>query len=113
CACTYGFGARTNAQHVDCHSMGVRLEAEPEFVLAGDGALRWSIYGLFGFAFGSTRVPSHPATFDADTTMVGLDLGIGTRLHVAQVEFGLGALFRTTTYDQSESVGGLSYARVD
>lgn len=103
----------TTDASVDWRTVGLRLETTPAFTLVDGGGVRWSLDGRFGFAIGRAQVSSDPATFKADSSMAGLDLGIGTHLRLRPVEFGVDYLYRSVAFDQSEHVNGLAYARAD
>ena len=75
-------------------SFGVRLEAEPELTILRKEGLRWSGFGRGSLAMGLTTASSEPATFDADTSMLGIDIGIGTRVQLYGFEFGMGYNYR-------------------
>lgn len=85
-------------------SVGPRVELEPDFRLLGNEAVRWSLYGrLSGFA-GFTAAESDPATEDWTTTMVGVDVGVGTRLAFEHVQLGIGYLVRSHHAAESDTV---------
>jgi hypothetical protein len=94
-------------------AVGLGVEVEPDFALAHDGPVRWSLYGRFGFAFALATVSTDPATFDADSKMRSVDACVGTRLQFGAGELGVGWLYRTVSFDESTAVTGSRFAAVD
>jgi hypothetical protein len=94
-------------------AVGLGFECEPDFALAHDGPVRWSLYGRFGFAFALATVSTAPATFDADSKMRSVDVGVGTRLQFGAGELGVGWLYRAVSFDESAAVNGARFAAID
>lgn len=110
---TYDQKDKATDQRLEWSSFGLRLEVEPELTILHKDGLRWSGFGRGSIAMGLTTASSHPATFDADASMLGLDVGIGTRVQIYGFEFGMGYNYRTLSLEQSETINGQAFAGVD
>jgi hypothetical protein len=103
----------TDEVSTEWQAVGLGAECEPDFALAHDGPVRWSLYGRFGFALALATVSTDPATFDADSKMRSVDVGVGTRLQFGAGELGVGWLYRALSFDESAPVNGARFAAVD
>ncbi len=110
---TYDQKDKVTDQRLEWSSFGLRLEVEPELTILRKDGLRWSGFGRGSVAMGLTTASSHPATFDADTSMLGLDIGIGTRVQIYGFEFGMGYNYRMLSLEQSETINSQAFAAVD
>ena len=103
----------TSDVSTEWQAVGLGFEIEPDFALAHEGPVRWSLYSRFGVAFALATVSTDPATFDADSKMRSVDVGVGTRLQFGAGELGVGWLYRAVTFDESAAVNGARFAAVD
>ncbi len=100
-------------QELSYGSAGFRFELEPEVRLLGEGRNRWSLYGRGSLGFGGTSIETEPATFDgdADTVLVGVELG--TRVQLGPARFGVGWVYRDQHVSESDTVFGNVFRAVD
>jgi len=82
-------------------SFGPRVEVEPDIALIRNDRVRWSIYGRLSTFAGLTVIETDPASDEWNSSVFGLDAGIGTRLQFAKYLVDVGYLYRS--HDAAES----------
>ncbi|MGE3171914.1 MAG: hypothetical protein AB7O97_04760 [Planctomycetota bacterium] len=105
---------------VDWASVGLRVEAEPEFLLVRDTDLEWGLFGRAGGCFGVTVISAEGTLpligfvdEDFESAMTGYDLEAGTRLAFEHFELQVSFLLRSLNYDESDPEGGVTIAELD
>ncbi|MEQ1634034.1 MAG: hypothetical protein ABL997_16775 [Planctomycetota bacterium] len=94
-------------------SFGPKVEATPDFALTSNDTVRWSMTGRFGLGAGTTVVEDDALAQEFDTTMVQVDLGVGTRLQFETLRLDVGWLHRRTNYAESDVAASLTVLEAD
>jgi hypothetical protein len=109
----YRIEEQVSSDSIDWTSVGPRIEIEPELRLVRGDDVQWSFYARAGGSFGVTTIETDLSSDSFDSTTLGFDFGLGTRLQLGPAQIDLGFLLRTQTVDESDDVGGLFIREID
>ncbi|MFN3244158.1 MAG: hypothetical protein ACE37K_21815 [Planctomycetota bacterium] len=87
-------------------SIGPFFEVEPELTLVRAGAVRWTIYGQFGFGVAGTAIDVDGDFRDYESDSGFLNVEAGTRVAFGPAEFGLAFIGRYQSMDRSDIESG-------